>query len=50
MSHIVTINTQVRDPAAIAAACRRLSLAEPVYGQARLFTSEAAGYAVQLPG
>jgi hypothetical protein len=29
MSHIVTIQTQVRDSDALAAACRRLSLAEP---------------------
>ncbi len=50
MSHIVTIRTEVRDPAAIAAACRRLGYAEPVHGKTRLFTAEATGYAVQLPG
>ena len=29
MSHIVTIQTEVRDPTAVAAACRRLGLPEP---------------------
>ncbi len=38
MSHIVTIKTEVRDAAAVRAACRRLGLSEPVQGNARLFT------------
>jgi hypothetical protein len=50
MSHIVTISTRVRDPAAVAAACRRLGLGAPVQGTARLFSGEAAGLLVQLPG
>ena len=50
MSHIVTITTEVRDPAAIAAACRRLGLPEPVQGTARLFEGEATGLLVTLPG
>ena len=50
MSHIVTIRTVVRDPAALAAACRRLGLAEPAAGTARLFASEATGQIVRLPG
>ena len=50
MSHIVQIQTEVRDPVAIQAACRRLGLAPPVQGQVKLFTSEATGLAVQLPG
>ena len=32
MSHIVTIKTEVRDAAAVRAACRRLGLAEPTHG------------------
>ena len=48
MSHIVTIQTQVRDEAAVFAACRRRQLAEPVQGQHRLFNSEVKGLAVQL--
>jgi hypothetical protein len=49
VSHIVTIQTEVRDPAAIAAACDRLRLPMPVRGTARLFTTEATGILVQLP-
>jgi hypothetical protein len=50
MSHIVTITTQARDPVAIAAACRRLSLPPPVEGTTRLYAAEASGLIVQLPG
>jgi hypothetical protein len=48
MSHIVTVRTEVRDPTAIAAACRRLGLAEPVHGTAKLFSAEATGLLVKL--
>ncbi len=50
MSHIVTIKTEVRDPAAVAAACRRLGLPEPARGTASLFEGEATGLLVKLPG
>jgi hypothetical protein len=50
MSHIVTIQTKVHDPAAIAAACRRLGLAEPVHGTAQLYSGAATGLLVQFPG
>lgn len=50
MSHIVTIKTEVRDPQAVAAACRRLDLPEPVVGAAELFNVEAVGLLVKLPG
>ncbi len=50
MSHIVSVKTEVRDPAAIVAACRRLGLAEPVHGTAKLFAGEATGLLVKLPG
>ena len=50
MSHIVSIKTQVRDATALAAACQRLLLAPPVHGTAKLFTSEATGQIVKLPG
>ncbi len=49
MSHIVQIQTEVRDPAAVHAACRRLDLPEPVFGTTQLFSGEATGLAVQLP-
>ncbi len=49
MSHIVTIQTQVRDPAAIRLACTRLQLPDPVHGTVRLFQDEATGWQVRLP-
>jgi len=49
MSHIVTVHTEVRDAAAVRAACQRLGLPAPVEGTTRLFGGEAVGLAVQLP-
>lgn len=49
MSHIVTVQTQVRDPDAIRLACDRLRLPTPIYGPATLFTTTATGWQVQLP-
>jgi hypothetical protein len=49
VSHIVSIKTVVRDPNAVAAACRRLGLPEPVQGTAKLFSGEATGLLVKLP-
>lgn len=49
LSHIVSIQTKVRDPAAIRSACDRLKLPEPVFGQVKLFSNSATGWAVQLP-
>lgn len=46
----MTIKTELRDPVAIVAACHRLGLAEPVLGKFMLFTTEATGHAVHLPG
>jgi hypothetical protein len=46
----VTIQTEVRDATAVAAACRRLGLPEPMRGTAKLFEGEAAGLLVHLPG
>jgi hypothetical protein len=50
MSHIATIQTKVREPAAVAAACTRMSLASPESGTARLFGGEVSGLLVRLPG
>jgi hypothetical protein len=50
MSHIVEIQTQVRDAEAVRLACRRLRLPEPIAGSVKLFSSTAKGLAVQLPG
>lgn len=51
MSHIVQIKTEVKDAAAVEAACRRLGLAAPVLGYHTLFSGQTAdGLAVKLPG
>ena len=50
MSHIVTIETQVRDAAAVAAACQRLGLPPPAERTVRLFSGQATGLTVELPG
>ena len=49
MSHIVQIQTEVKDATAVRAACQRLGLPEPVQGRTRLFSGEVEGLAVQLP-
>ena len=49
MSHIVSIKTEVRDIAAIRAACRRLNIDQPEEGTFKLFSGEATGVAVRLP-
>ena len=49
MSHIVTLKIEVRDAAAIRAACRRLNLDQPEQGTFTLFGGEATGLAVRLP-
>jgi hypothetical protein len=50
MSHIVNIQTRLRDVTALAAACRRLGLYEPVQGTAQLYSARASGLLVRLPG
>ena len=49
MSHIVQIQTEIRDPAALTAACQRLGLPQPVLRTVRLFNAEATGMAIELP-
>jgi hypothetical protein len=49
ISHTVTIKTEIRDAAAVRAACDRLRLPAPVLGKAQLFDREVEGLAVQLP-
>ncbi len=50
MSHTVTIKTEIRDAAAVRAACDRLRLPAPVQGKAQLYDREVEGLAVRLPG
>ena len=50
MSHIVEIKTEVRDAVAVGAACQRLKLEAPTHGTVKLFSGEATGVIVKLPG
>ena len=50
MSHVVEIQTQVKDAASVRAACQRLKLEQPSHGTAKLFSGEATGLIVKLPG
>jgi hypothetical protein len=49
LSHIVTIKTEIRDAAAVRAACQRRQLPPPVEGVHEVYTSQVAGLGVQLP-
>ena len=49
MSHIVIVKTEIRDAAAVSAACQRLHWPPPVQGKTKLFRGEVEGLAVQLP-
>ena len=48
MSHIVSIRTEVRDREAVNRACRRLAIASPVDGEAKIFAATKRGLLVQL--
>ena len=48
MSHVVQIQTQVKDAAAVRAGCKRLQLDEPVQGETKLFSHTISGLAVRL--
>jgi len=50
LSHVVSIQTQVRDATAVAAACSRLNLPAPHEGDFQLFSGSKSGLGVQLPG
>ena len=50
MSHVVEIKTEIRDEAAVKAACTRLQLPTPESKTVRLFSATATGLCVQLPG
>jgi len=50
LSHIVEIKTEVRDEAAVKAACVRLQIPTPEHKTVRLFNATATGLCVQLPG
>jgi len=50
LSHIVEIKTEIRDEAAVKAACTRLQIPTPEHKTCRLFSATATGLAVQLQG
>lgn len=50
MSHILTIQTEIRDQAAVEQACTRLELPAPVQGTHRLYSRSLTGLAIRLPG
>jgi hypothetical protein len=50
LSHIVEIKTEVKDEAAVKAACVRLQVPTPEHKTVRLFNATATGLCVQLPG
>ncbi len=51
MSHIASVQTEIRSLESLSAACRRLGLGAPQHGTHRLFDSQTAtGHAVKLPG
>ena len=50
MSHIVDIDTEVRDAVAAAAGCQRLGWAAPIQGTAKMYSSRATGLQVKFPG
>lgn len=50
MSHVVTVRTEVRDQAAVEAACRRLSLPPPLHGEFETYSQRLSGLGVRLQG
>ena len=49
MSHIVEIKTEVRDEAAVQAACSRLHLPRATWGTFQLYSTEETGLGIELP-
>ena len=50
MSHIVEIQTEIRDPVAMGLASERLGIPQPVQGSFALYRDSAEGWGEQLPG
>jgi hypothetical protein len=50
VSHVVTLKTRLLDPTGVEAACRRLGLPAPTHGTATLYSGQATGLVVRLPG
>jgi hypothetical protein len=50
LSHVVQIETQIKDEQAVRAACTRLQLTAPEHKTARLFSTTVSGLCIELPG
>lgn len=48
MSHVVQIQTRIKDIVALRAACGRLGLGAPAFGTSRLYAGSEEGWAVNL--
>lgn len=48
MSHIVTVQTRIRDVQALGQACEKLGLEPPILGKAKLYLTDAEGWKVKL--
>lgn len=48
MSHVVTIETEIRDSEALIAAAQRMKLPPPRLEEVQLFSAQATGHAVRL--
>lgn len=44
MSHVVQIETRIRDVVALGSACRRIGVAQPVCETVKLFSHQATGH------
>ena len=49
MSHVVEIKTEVRDEAAVQAACSRLHLPRATRGTFQMYSTEETGLGIELP-
>ena len=49
MSHVVEVKTEVRDEAAVQAACSRLHLPRALRGEFQLYASTETGLGIELP-
>ena len=49
MSHIVQIKSEVRDEAAVRAACLRLKWEQPTFGTFNVFSVQRTGLGIRLP-
>ena len=49
MSHIIEIKTEVRDEAAVKAACSRLHFPQPTRGTFQLYSTSVTGLGIELP-